>query len=41
MKWLTIGVLLNFFFAAPVLSELTKEDLQAIRHYCQRRNRGI
>ncbi len=31
MKWLTIGVLLNFFFAAPVLSELTKEDLQAIR----------
>ncbi len=31
MKWLTIGILLNFFFAAPVLSELTKEDLQAIR----------
>ena len=31
MKWLTIGILLNFLFAAPVLSELTKEDLQAIR----------
>ena len=31
MKWFTIGVLLNFFFATPVLSELTKEDLQAIR----------
>lgn len=31
MKWLTIGVLLNFVLAAPVLSELTKEDLQAIR----------
>ena len=31
MKWFTIGVLLNFLFAAPVLSELTKEDLQAIR----------
>ena len=31
MKWLTIGFLINFFFAAPVLSELTKEDLQAIR----------
>lgn len=31
MKWLTIGILLNFFVAAPVLSELTKEDLQAIR----------
>ena len=31
MKWLTIGVLLNFLFAAPALSELTKEDLQAIR----------
>ena len=31
MKWLTIGILLNFFFAVPVLSELTKEDLQAIR----------
>ena len=26
MKWLTIGVLLNFVLAAPVLSELTKED---------------
>lgn len=31
MKWFTIGVLLNFFFATPALSELTKEDLQAIR----------
>ena len=31
MKWLTIGVLLNFVLAAPVHSELTKEDLQAIR----------
>lgn len=31
MKWLTIGILLNFLFAAPVLSELTKADLQAIR----------
>lgn len=31
MKWFTIGVLLNFLLAAPVLSELTKEDLQAIR----------
>ena len=31
MKWLTIGVLLNFLLAAPVHSELTKEDLQAIR----------
>ena len=31
MKWFTIGVLLNFFFATPVLSELTKADLQAIR----------
>ena len=31
MKWFTIGVLLNFFFTTPVLSELTKEDLQAIR----------
>lgn len=31
MKWFTIGVLLNFFFATTVLSELTKEDLQAIR----------
>ena len=31
MKRLTIGILLNFFVAAPVLSELTKEDLQAIR----------
>ena len=31
MKWFIIGVLLNFLFAAPVLSELTKEDLQAIR----------
>ena len=31
MKWLTIGILLNFVLAAPVLSELTKEDLQAIR----------
>ena len=31
MKWLAIGVLLNFFFAAPIFSELTKEDLQAIR----------
>ena len=31
MKRLTIGVLLNFLLAAPVLSELTKEDLQAIR----------
>ena len=31
MKWFTIGILLNFLFAAPVLSELTKEDLQAIR----------
>ena len=31
MKWLTIGILLNFLLAAPVLSELTKEDLQAIR----------
>lgn len=31
MKGLTIGILLNFLLAAPVLSELTKEDLQAIR----------
>ena len=31
MKWFTIGILLNFLLAAPVLSELTKEDLQAIR----------
>ncbi len=31
MKWLTIGFLIYFFLAAPVLSELTKEDLQAIR----------
>ena len=31
MKWLTIGVLLNFLCVAPVLSELTKGDLQAIR----------
>ena len=31
MKWFTIGFLLNFLLAAPVLSELTKEDLQAIR----------
>ena len=31
MKWLTIGVLLNFLLATSVLSELTKTDLQAIR----------
>ena len=31
MKWFTIGILLNFLLAAPVLSELTREDLQAIR----------
>ena len=31
MKWFTIGVLLNFLCVAPVLSELTKGDLQAIR----------
>ncbi len=31
MKWFTIGILLNFLFTAPVLSELTKADLQAIR----------
>ncbi len=31
MRWFTIGVLLNFVLAAPALSELTKEDLQAIR----------
>ena len=31
MKWFTIGILLNFLLATPVLSELTKEDLQAIR----------
>ena len=31
MKRFTIGILLNLLLAAPVLSELTKEDLQAIR----------
>ena len=31
MKRLIIGILLNFLLAAPIFSELTKEDLQAIR----------
>ena len=31
MKWFTIGILLNFLLVAPVLGELTKADLQAIR----------
>ena len=31
MKCLITGALLSFLFAAPILGELTKEDLQAIR----------